>query len=160
MRKKAEIYNDFEGECRRWFDFLETDFLFRIISLNKNDVEANITYANETTAIDVRYELKDNLVFVYLIRLIDGKIPDFPLTIKTDTELYKFDLDSLIHLRSASLAVDQKQFGYPFSQKDFEVILSRYSKALQKIGSDILKGDFTVFSELERSLKRWLASSG
>ena len=149
-------YLDFERECRLNFKFLEEKYGFKVISVMKDPTEASITFANATTAIDVRFEPRDNFLFVYLIRLKNGKMPDNLLTQSTKKRFNRFDLDLLIEIRTPSKKINQRQFKYPFSKRDFREILSQYAEFIKTQAKDILQGDFTVFSLLESKLKKWL----
>lgn len=100
---------------------------------------------DETTAIAVRFEVRENHVFVIIRRLVDGKVPMYPIFIKHDTVLDLFYLDDLIKLRLPSIKVG--------ADDDVEVKIPKYADALQKCATDVLQGDFSVFPELEQVVK-------
>ena len=155
----APISRYFEDACRRAFKFLEAKYGFAVIQASTDPAEAHITYANDTTAVDIRYELKDNVIFVYLVRLRDGKLPADLFQIRPGKPIDRHEIGSLIELRCPSLRLAQSSFRYPFSKKDFEIILFRYADVLKKYATDILGGNFSVFAELELWLRRLLTDS-
>ena len=63
----AKIFRYFDDACRRAFKFLEVEYGFAVITAGTDPAETHITYANNTTAGDIRYELRDNIIFVYIM---------------------------------------------------------------------------------------------
>src|SRR3989338_2997121 len=142
----AKIFRSFDDACKRTFKFLEAKYGCSVIEATTDPAESHITYANDTTAVDIRYELKDNVIFVYLIRLRDGKLPADLFQIRSGKLIDRHEIGSLIELRCPSLRLAQSSFRYPFSKKDFEIILFRYADVLKKYATDILGGNFSVFA--------------
>ena len=145
------LYNTFENLCRQTFQFLEDDFGFKIASVERGPVNVgiHITYQGRS-AVQVSFEPRENAVFVYLIRLLDGKIPEYPLKYPMNS----FYLDELINLKSPSLKVAQKGAGKLLSSRDLEAILNQYANALRQVGIDVLRGDPRIFLQLEQMRKR------
>lgn len=152
-----DLYNTFEKLCRRTFQFLVDDFGFKVAAVERGPVNVgiHITYQGRS-AVQVSFEPAENAVFVYLIRLLDGKIPEYPLKYPTNS----FYLDELIDLKSPSLKVAQKGVGKLLSSRDLEAILKQYANALRQVGVDVLRGDARIFLQLEQMRKREKSHQG
>lgn len=145
------LYDTFERLCHKIFRFLVDDFGFKIVSAERGPINVgiHITYQGRI-AVRVSFEPGENAVFICLIRLLDGKIPEYPLRYPRNS----FYVDELIDLKSPSLRVEQKDIGEPPSSEDLEAILKRYASALRQLGEEALRGDADVFLQLERARKR------
>ena len=160
--------------CDRYFQFLLEKFGCRVVSRKDNSWRwgYEVTYQNSTTAVKIRYEPADHYVFILLCQLVNGKIPDYPVSIHRKTKLHQFYLDDLLVLRSPGTRIRSKPFGdtipddlsakqiieacvaNPFTKHDLEHMVKTYAAALRKHGADILRGDFTVFAQLEKIVKK------
>lgn len=145
-----DLYKTFETLCRRTFQFLVDDFGFRIVSVERGpaNVGIHITY-QDRSAVQVSLEPTENAVFVYLIRLLDGKIPEYPLKYPANS----FYLDELIDLKSPSLKIERNDTGKPLSPRELKGILMQYANALRRVGVEVLRGNAEVFSQLEQARK-------
>jgi hypothetical protein len=143
-----DLYKTFENLCRQIFQFLVDDFGFKIVSVERGpaNVGIHITYQGRS-AVQVSFEPAENAVLVYLIRLINGKIPEYPLKYPTNA----FYLDELVDLKSPSLKIARKGVGKPLSSQALEAILKQYADALRRVGADVLRGDSRAFSQLEQA---------
>ena len=148
--------NIFFTMCRDYFKFLEDDFGCEV-SYKESVYGTIVTYKNNTTAIDVNFQPREaGIVYIWLMRLIDGKIPSHPIKIRQADRLDIFDLEDLLSIKMPSLKIERptsKELAKPFSEKIFEKTIKQLSNALREYGHDILKGNFDVFSELENVVK-------
>lgn len=144
------LYSTFEMICHRVFKFLVDDFEFKVVSVERGpiNVGVHITYQGQI-AVQVSFEPAENAVFIYLIRLLDGKLPEYPVKYPKNS----FYLDELIDLKSPSFKVEQSTIGEPTSPPKLQAILEQYANALRCIGKDILRGDPKVFLQLEQARK-------
>lgn len=145
-----DLYKTFENLCRQTFQFLIDDFGFKIKSIERgpSNVGLQITYQGRI-AIQVNLEPTENSVFVYLIRLLDGKIPEYPLKYPANS----FYLDELIDLKSPSLKMERNNTGKPLSPQELKAILKQYANALRRLGVEVLRGNVGIFSQLEQARK-------
>jgi len=142
--------NEFVDKIRESFLYLETKYNFKPIKSEKDPFGVYVLYKNSTTAVNIRYEWREKKLFILLIRLIDGQIPEYPHFIKPDTELNQFYFDDVI-----TLVLDRPlKKNEMDSEMDFEKSIKFYSKALEKYGRKILSGDFSMFSELDKIVKK------
>lgn len=137
---KNNIFQIFKAATLKNFIFLDAEFDCHVLSVDKDAAQFSINYANKTTGIGVRYEPLDNVVFIYLVKLVDGAFPAY--SVKN-----WYNIDSLIYRMSPVDKIEQEKYGFSFSnsQEDFDTILSLYARALKKYGKNILRGDFAIF---------------
>lgn len=158
--------------CSKHFEFLIDEFGCRLVGKKSDNFKDELIYRNATTAIKISYEPRESYVFILLCQLVNGKIPDYPVFINRKTKLHQFYLDDLLVLRSPSTRIRKKPFGDtippnldvkqiiqacaadPFTKRDLEHMVKTYAAALRKHGADILRGDFTVFAQLEKIVKK------
>jgi hypothetical protein len=149
----------FEKYCRRIFKpVLEGKFGFKLVDVKQTDFSDYLTYQNSTTGIKIIYEPRECGIFILLSRLIDGKMPEYPIHIKANTILNSFDLEDII-----SFKLSQKGIGYKFKNffRKYNIYrkaslvrnLTRYSEELEEHAGYILKGDFGDFPELDKIVK-------
>ena len=150
----------FEQHCRRIFKpVLEDKFGFKIVDVEKDDFGDYLTYQNDTTGIKISYEPREGGIFILLSRLIDGKMPEYPIHIEADTILNSFDLEDIIAFKEAKKGIGRKFKNYfrryNISRKASLVKnLSKYIEELEEYAAYILNGDFKDFPELDRIVKR------
>jgi hypothetical protein len=137
----------FEAEGEKAFRLLILEYGCGRPRIRRTSYSVDITYKNATTGIKVSLEPRENLVIVYLIRLADGEIPSY-----LDSPSSWHYLDTIIALRAPTDAVKQKLPDEQLTASDVERILTEYADALRKYGDDVLRGDFSVFGELDRRL--------
>ena len=129
----------------REFDFLE-EYEFKIVDVTEMPY-VSITYQNPTTALKIGYEPRDRGVFVLLIRLVDGEIPPYPIHIRPADGLNMFYLDDLVTFRAKE---SETSDGCERPPKES---IAHAASALQTCATDVLRGDFDVFMELDKIVK-------
>jgi hypothetical protein len=133
------------------FSFLVDDFGFKEKSIELDERGIDLLFCNQTTGIRASYEPNEGGIFVMLIRLVDGELPDYPVFIDEDTTLNYFDLQDLLSVRVPLYEEDDFDIG----QTDIELEnhLKILANNLRTKAEDILKGDFVIFSKLEKLVK-------
>jgi hypothetical protein len=144
----SDLQAIFVQNCLNKFEYLST-YGFELAGNTRDNYGSEVTYKNRTTGVKVSYEVRENEIFVYLIRLINGEIPEY-----LDAPSCWFYLDNLVKLRSPATNVPRKKGSDWLTLDDIDRILSAYADLLRKYGEDVLRGDFSVFSELERQVAR------
>lgn len=139
--------NEFMNKVKDAFRYLENDYKFRIFNNRKTRWSEMVLYKNSTTAVEITHEIREGRLLILLIRLINNEVPEYPIFIKQDTELNQFYLDDIIALASDGTLENQ-------SKMDLEESIKYYSTALIKYGRNILKGDFKMFIELDKIVKK------
>lgn len=148
-----ELLSTFTQKCLDKFGYL-ADYGCKLASIEEDRYGVEITYKNQTTGIKVSFEVRENAIFVYLIRLVNSEVPAY-----LDAPSRWFYLDNVVKLRSPSTTLPRKKPGGWLSLSDIDHILAVYANALKEFGQDVLCGDFSVFAELARQLDRPRPSS-
>lgn len=78
-------------------------------------------------------------------RLVDGKMPRYPVTITDDTELDAVYLSEFIRLRASP--------GTDSTSATMRSDLVQLAHETRTYASDVLRGDFSVFPALDRQVK-------
>jgi hypothetical protein len=104
-------------------------------------------YSNRTTAIKVSLELRENYIYIYLIRLESGRIPPY-----LDSPRSWAYLDSILRFKGIDLRHVQKPIGDWITPDDVEAIIGEYARALADVGDPILRGEFGDFEEAQSSI--------
>lgn len=138
----------FIQKCLDRFGYLSA-YGFELAGTTRDRFGSEETYKNQTTGVKVSFDVRENDISVYLIRLINGEIPDY-----LEAPSRWFYLDNLVKLRSPATNVPRKKGSDWLTPDDIDRILSAYADLLRKYGEDVLRGDFSVFSELERQVAR------
>jgi hypothetical protein len=139
------------GLFKKAFSFLIDDFGFREKSLELDNSGIRLVFCNSTTGVRISYEPREGGIFVMLIRLVDGKQPDYPIFIDEDTVLNYFDLQDLLSVRIPCFKENNFEIGK--TNSELENYIKQIAKNLRTQAEDILKGDFLIFSELEIIVK-------
>ena len=130
----------------REFRFLVEDCDFGVIDVTEKPC-LSITYKNATTALRVGYEPVDRGVFVLLIRLVHGQIPPYPLHIRPPDIIDIFYLDDLVALRGKKLRTSDMRV------RSWKESIAQAASELRTSATDVLRGDFEVFLELDKIVK-------
>lgn len=103
---------------------------------------------NDTTGILFEYELRENCIRGFLYRLPEG---DFEATRKDGTRINSnecYDILDLLSLRNRSGSETIHSLG--FIKESLNSTLNSFQNVIQSNAEDILRGDFTVFTELKK----------
>lgn len=130
------------------FGYLTRDFGCKVVGREDNSWVTKLIYQNETTGVEVTYSIEFDRAEVSLVRLIKGRRPAYPIFISEQEQLHHYLLDSLLLLRAPE-ALDAIKPYFSLTEGAVKEALSRWANALRKYGSDPLKGDFSVFDEME-----------
>lgn len=148
----------FEKIVTNEFKFLESNFEFTLFKSREEDWGYEIVYLNKTTGIKITYENRESYLFILLYQLVDGKLIENPRNIREDTVLHGYALDDIVNLHDSSALIGPT-YKHPIDSKyhDKEHGMSYYAYAyannLETYAKDVLKGDFTIFRELDRVVK-------
>lgn len=149
----ATIIDDFFKIGEKEFQFLVDEFGFKKRA-NKTDVEVyRLRYENGTTKVEIGFEWRDQYVYVLLGRR-EKKSKDAGRLPRPEDELVAFNLEDLLQVRTGKYGVDQERFGKALTRKDIKEILSTYARGVREHAADVLQGDFTVFPELEKIVRK------
>jgi hypothetical protein len=144
-RKHTKGSNDpfafFQKMTYQAFQFLVTRYGFRQTETLVHPPECVVKYQNETTGITVSYEWGSE-IWVTLSRLVRVGAEA--------QEAEGYGLDVLIEASCSGGITPVGPVSGAWKAEDIQRILQRYADALQNYGSDVLKGDFGVFTRLKQ----------
>jgi hypothetical protein len=95
---------DARAACERAFAFLMTDFGYRRFQWGG----FLLRYRGPVIGVQIAWYPRDELT-VWLVKLLDGDFPPYPITIHPDTALHYFDLGDLEAISGQDRPVSQRQ---------------------------------------------------
>lgn len=150
----SDLRNDFIEICERDFEFLVEEFGFKKTK-TKTDVDTpRIRYENDTTMVEVGVEWRELYFYVVIGRRDRKKTSEKDRMPRPEDELVSFNLEDLLTLRVPGYIVSSGYFGQKLNRKDIERIMGKYAQELRKHAADVLQGDFTIFPELEKIVRK------
>lgn len=126
---------------------LTQKFGMRIISESDSSSWSEVAYVNSTTGLKVAVDWSEFRPFISICELVDGKFPPEPTSIARAKYLKSFDIDDILLIRATDSSPVGKMLGTK-SDQAVECLLREYANGLDEYASDVLSGDFTIFSEL------------
>ena len=144
---------DWEQRVDLYFGYLRTEFACEIVDRSDKDWwETSVTYQNTTTAVKVACSEEFDRVETDVIRLVDGARPPTVVFVSETPKLHKFGLGNLLMIRAPELWSELKeQKGQ--SDEAIATQLQSQALALREFASDILRGDFGSFDEMEARVR-------
>lgn len=156
MKRKNTEFDDYViTQIKRSFKFLETDYDCSIDKIENESWGLNVFYKNLTTAVRVFLDDSGIGMGVELIRLVNNAIPDRPSYYRKNTKIHFYALGNILDIRVPYLYIDEPTLDEllfnPGCEKVMSSVIKQHAKALKMYAQDILKGDFSIFDELERT---------
>jgi hypothetical protein len=138
----ARTDSPFVKLCREKFQFLVDEFGFRRMAATRSGTGI-VIYANSTTGVEISYDRRDGYIQVMLMRLVAGKPPAYG-DFRNGQPLW-----TAVRLRAPALIGAVERIAV-LTEAEIEAMLTANAVAVRDYAADILRGDFTVFPELER----------
>jgi hypothetical protein len=135
------MFRLFVDTVLRTFAFLD-EFSFTLDSCSDSKNECSVRFKNATTGVEIRYEMP-NAPTVSVARL--GRYGRFSRD--------HYGLKFIIAERCPERDVDHI-LTRSTPDTGFKELLESYAELLKEYATDILKGDFSVFPQLERHVRR------
>jgi hypothetical protein len=150
---------NFDIIAKEQFNFLQTDYKFNLQICKKEDWGYELLYLNATTAVKITYEYRSAYIFIMIYQLKDGKFFENPRSINLKTMFNGFGLDDIVSIQnSKALIKPAYEYGeksiYYDSNNGLTKYTSAFAKNLKTYGKKLLKGDFTIFSDVEKIVKK------
>jgi hypothetical protein len=148
------ITDEFFKVGEKEFQFLVDEFGFKRRARETDAGVYSFRYETKTAEIGIGFEWRDQYIYVLLGRL-DRKAPQEKGRLpRPEDELTVFNLEDLLKLRTGKYAIDEDRFGKALTRKDVKEILSTYARRLREHAADVLQGDFSIFPELEKIVRK------
>lgn len=149
-----EIKSIFKEE----FEFLIKEFKFHIIKEVQDKFCYEIIYLNRTTGVKILYEYRESYIFIMLYRLENGKLVLNPLIIDINSILYGYSLDDIVNLYNPADLIkpsyEYREESIFFDKKvGFRLYVRQFAKNLKIYSKDVLLGNFSIFENLEMTVK-------
>lgn len=153
MKQKYTKFDNYViSQIKKSFKFLETEYDCSIEQIQKDSWAMSVFYRNSTTAVRICLDQSGAGIYVELIELINNAIPKEPIYYRKNTKIHSFILGSILDLRAPSLHINEPSIEDLLFNSGWEKVISsiirQQAKALKMYAQDVLKGDFTVFNEL------------
>ena len=127
------------------FGFLETAYGFHFAKVDGSSWwQTTVRYDAALLAVRIDKSVEFERVEVWLIRLVDGQLPKYPIFINPETPINYVILDRVLHYRGPQEA--EKLAGLKGLTDDrVEGSLIFLANALRTYCDDVLRGDFALF---------------
>lgn len=131
------------------FSYLVDEFYFDADTFKNGEH----TWWSQAVAVSVCFERREFYPFVKLSRVRRGEILRNPGEVVPSSVLSAFDLDDLIALRAPSDRLPPHDVKRRWDEAYATEMITHQARCLHAYGADILRGDLSCFSELERRVK-------
>jgi hypothetical protein len=127
------------------FSFLETAYGFHVASADGASWwQTTVRYDSPLLAVRIDNSVEFERVEVWLIRLVDGQLPEYPIFINPDTPINYVILDRVLQNRAPQEAERLLELkGLSDEQVDRSLVF--LSDMLRAYCDDVLRGDFAIF---------------
>lgn len=144
----SDALREARAACERAFAFLVADFGYRRDRRRFQWAGFLLRYRGPVIGVQVAWYPRDELT-VWLVKLVDGDFPPYPMTIHPETELHYFDLGDLEAISGQHRQVSQRQlYALPTDQT-----ARLLADNLRGCGADLLRGDLTQLPLLEQRIR-------
>jgi hypothetical protein len=134
--------------CERAFAFLMTDLGYRRDRRRFQWGGFLLRYRGPLVGVQISWYPRDELT-VWLVKLVDGDFPPYPVSIGPDTALHYFDLGDLEAISGRQRQVTQRQlYSLPTNET-----AGALADSLRDCGAGLLGGDLTQLPPLERRIR-------
>jgi hypothetical protein len=130
------------------FDFLRYEYSFVDVSTVVDEDYCIIKMKNNTTGISLQYERRENDVFVYLYKLIDGEIIDIKSPISPEIPLNCIEFRYIIQYIKGDIYLEN------YSNSSFDELIRCIADDLKIYCNDILKGNFNILKKVDAMAKK------
>ena len=156
MATVAQVDDDFITECKNVMGFLVTEHGFSEPELKSGNLWTSLTYCKRDVGVECTCDLRDEFISVYLVRLENGKIPEFGYKrcagwVNSKGEVAKEYLLKLIQNR---VNIPVSANGISQRQAGFRSTLLRAKHTLIEHGKSVLDGSADVFNNPSPSQKK------
>jgi len=149
-----KVDNQAKQLCLKYFAFLEKIYNFSLITKMTEPNAATIYYKSDAVGIILKIDPLEFYLFVTLCRLVDGSFPSKTGEITPSTVINCFDLDDIVVLRSINSLIPEYTTNNKNLSISLEEIIIRQAKNLRNYADDILRADFSIFTELDKIVKK------
>jgi len=134
------------------FGFLEATYGFHFAQVDgSNWWQTSVRYDSPLLAVTIDKSVEFDRAEVWLIRLPDGQLPEYPIFINPDTPISYVILDKVLQERAPREA--ERLLGLNgISDEQVECSLAFLAHALATYCDDVLHGDFSIFDVIAEKM--------
>jgi hypothetical protein len=134
------------------FSFLETTYGFHFASVDGSSWwQTTVRYDSPPLAVRIDKSVEFERVEVWLIRLVDGQLPEYPIFVNPDTPIDYVILDRVLQNR-APQETERLLELKGLSDEQVERSLVFLSEMLRTYCDDVLRGDFAIFEVIAEQI--------
>lgn len=89
--------------CMSHFQFLMTEYKFKLRKKSMKYLGLELAFQNDTTAVKISFEWREQYIFVSLCRLVDGKLVNNPIFIDSNSIINCYGVNTLLKIRAPEL---------------------------------------------------------
>jgi hypothetical protein len=135
------------------FGYLRATYGFRITSADASSFwVTRVVYQTDVAAVAVDRSIEFERVEVSVMRLVDERLPEYPVFILPDTVINQTLFDSILMIRNPDL-LDQLRGLQGLDDNQIEKSLVFLARALEENMSDFLHGDLSIFEAVDGLIK-------
>ncbi len=157
-RRKAwqhEREENWKARVAVHFGFLETTYGFRFAKVDGSSVwQISALYHSPRLAVRVDLSFEFERVEVWLIRLVDGQLPEYPIFVNPDTPINYVVLDRALQAQAPQEA--ERLLGLKgLGDEPVERSLAFLARALRAYCDDVLRDDFAIFDVIAEQMHQY-----
>jgi len=141
------------------FQFLKDDFNIIPIISRKERWGYYYSGKNYATGIEIIYESPEGYVNIMLYKLINGNIEKNTVSaIRDNKTINGSSLDYIVQLKDEGASIlpaykYSNELGISQGTEGIKIFFSKFASNLKQYADDVLNGDFSIFIQLEKTLK-------
>jgi len=149
LKEREEVW---KAQVADHFGFLETTYGFHFASVDRASWwQTTVRYDAPTLAVRIDKSVEFERVKVWLIRLVDGRLPEYPIFINPDTPINYVILDRVLQNRAPHEA-ERLANMRGLHDEQVERSLVFLSDMLRTYCDDVLRGDFAIFDVIAEQM--------
>ena len=137
------------------FGFLETTYGFHFANVDGASWwQTTVRYDSPQLAVEIANSRESVCVELCLIRLVDGRVPEYPIFINPDTPINYVYMHKVLEVRAPHEAQKLREL-QGLSDEEVERSLVFLSDMLRTHCDDVLRGDFAIFDVIAEQMHEY-----
>lgn len=150
--RQQKMEDAWRAQVATHFGYLETSYGFHVAEVNASTWwETFVRYESASLAVKVTHSVEFDRAELWLVRLVEGKLPEYPIFINPDTPINYVILDRALQNRAPEEAERLRELG-GLSDEAVERSLAFLSSALRTYCDDTLHGDLAIFDAVAEQI--------
>ncbi len=153
--RKLAAEEAWKAQVATHFGFLETTYGFHFANVDGSSWwQTTVRYDSPLLAVRIDNSVEFERVEVWLTRLVDGQLPEYPVFINPDTPINYVILDRVLQVRAPQKAEKLIELK-GLSNEQVERNLVFLADALRVYCDDVLRGDFAIFDVIAKQMHEY-----